>query len=1398
MKPLLRVILAIACLIFFAASYHAIPAYAGQDASIQPSVQQSSELVKRDAQGKITHLLSSSPQTESKATAMENPPGYDAIIENGFPVQTLHDAGGYGGGPGIHTLVGDVNGDGFQEIVVSGLAAGPLYVFDYQGNFLPGWPHFIGGDVIYPAMQQGYIVAAGVSGNIIVYDKNGTRLWQGLAWNYIASPPSIGFLSGMESWGIFLEQEDSYLHGYRLTDGMILPGWPVKITYSQECHTPAIADIDDDGENEMITASGSSSSGTTISAYNEDGTSVPGWPIIVEYGETETYPVIGDVDGDGEIEVIVIRSFRFTGFPDPSYVDVYAANGSFKRTWQLSGNLDYGTAPALADFNGDNFPEIVVQTETALNVTDGFGTPLPGWPLLLTGTNLKCGNSSPIVGDVDGDGFNEIVFTSWQLGYDTGLVHVVNHDGTYVPNFPMQLLIGEGAVPAIADIDLDGHNEIIITGDFWSGQAGYFDKVWVFDLDRDNPSAQHGGIEWGQFGANMRHTHVYKVIQPDRACLCVSNAAELQDALTQAQSNGVDDFIKVVQGAYNGNFTYSSSEGNSITIRGGYTAGCKGRDLNLAHTILDGGNTGHVLELSNSAGGDITVDGFSIQHGSNVSNGGGIFAQSFAASSIAGSITITNNILTANSVTTSGGGIYAISESTSGTAGTVSIANNLIFGNAALNLDGGGLYAASFSPSDTAGTVTLTNNTITGNSAQHGGGVSLAIGTTSGSISAYNNIIWGNSATTSGDDIYLSKGTGVANSYNNDYANKSGDTWDSESGKMIADPLFAGGNDYHLQATSSCIDAGTNSAPSLLATDFEGNPRIMDGNRDGDAIVDMGADEYYRIWFVDGDMSLSGEGSSWSQAFKTIGEALGASSGGDEIWVKQGSYLLTAQLTVDKVVHMYGGFAGTETARNQRNWVHSTTTVNGQNAGYRCFHVTADATIDGFTITQCNNKHAYPDMRGGGIYNEGASPTITNCIFLKNGATSGGGIGNKDSSPLIINCTFSGNITNGGGGGGIDNYNSYPTIINSTFTGNNYGGLVNQVGSSPTITNCIFWGDTGYEIRDLALYSIVTYSDIQGGYTGMGNIDADPRFANASDPDPANWNLHLQSASPCIDAGTNSAPMISLTDFEGDSRVFDGNKDGTATVDMGADEYVPIGYIILHRDGAIWHSDTDWDVSTPPYYPGTDYARGLELVGSGYVILHRDGAICSSANGWLVTSPPYHPGTNYAVDLKVAVSSETIILHRDGALWSSATGWETGTPPYYPGTAYAKALEVRGDASYVIMHRDGAIYDSASGWVVSSPPYHPGTNWAVDMKLDGSGYVLLHRDGALWSSSTGWNTTGSLYHPGTDYARALKLMGSHYAILHKDGAIYDSVTGWNLATPPYYPGTAYAVDLKVQ
>ena len=227
------------------------------------------------------------------------------------------------------------------------------------------------------------------------------------------------------------------------------------------------------------------------------------------------------------------------------------------------------------------------------------------------------------------------------------------------------------------------------------------------------------------------------------------------------------------------------------------------------------------------------------------------------------------------------------------------------------------------------------------------------------------------------------------------------------------------------------------------------------------------------------------------------------------------------------------------------------------------------ATPKSTTVTLFQNVG---EADGAGMYNHtNSSPMVTNCIFMENsvlggiGGEDGGGMVNaNNSNPRLTNCTFIAN-TAGLDGGAMLNANSNPILVNCTFSGNSAnndgGGIYNEFESMPTVTNCIFWENIPNEIVDNSGSStLVNYSDVQGGWSGsggIGNIDADPLFANAAAVD-----FHLLPGSPCIDAGDNTAVPLSITtDLDGNPRFLDdpatpdtGN--GTPPiVDMGAYEF---------------------------------------------------------------------------------------------------------------------------------------------------------------------------------------------------------------------------------------------------
>ena len=204
-----------------------------------------------------------------------------------------------------------------------------------------------------------------------------------------------------------------------------------------------------------------------------------------------------------------------------------------------------------------------------------------------------------------------------------------------------------------------------------------------------------------------------------------------------------------------------------------------------------------------------------------------------------------------------------------------------------------------------------------------------------------------------------------------------------------------------------------------------------------------------------------------------------------------------------------------------------------------------DSVISGLTV-----RNGKVDHYGGGIYCDSSSPTITNCTISDNTVGGlpdsgyGGGIYLTSSSPIITNCTISDNSQ----GGGIYCASSSPTITNCTITGNtavaNGGGIFCTV-SSPIIRNSILWGNSPQELSGKLS---VTYSDIEGGYSGTGNINSNPLFVSGSD-------YHLTASSPCFNAGDNNAPALPSIDKDGNSRIIGG------IVDMGAYEYQIVAYV---------------------------------------------------------------------------------------------------------------------------------------------------------------------------------------------------------------------------------------------
>jgi len=167
---------------------------------------------------------------------------------------------------------------------------------------------------------------------------------------------------------------------------------------------------------------------------------------------------------------------------------------------------------------------------------------------------------------------------------------------------------------------------------------------------------------------------------------------------------------------------------------------------------------------------------------------------------------------------------------------------------------------------------------------------------------------------------------------------------------------------------------------------------------------------------------------------------------------------------------------------------------------------------------------------GGGICVIEYGNAITNNIVIGNSAVHGGGIYCTRSAPSIFNNIISRNLSDSTGAGIFCDNSTNAKIINNIISENSAneigGGIYCGIYSILILKNSILWADTANGVNneiyvDSTSISVITFCDIQEGWTGEGNIDTDPLFR-----DPEYGNFHLMATecsdlydSPCIDAG---------------------------------------------------------------------------------------------------------------------------------------------------------------------------------------------------------------------------------------------------------------------------------------
>lgn len=392
----------------------------------------------------------------------------------------------------------DIDDDGFLEILFSSgfdvfnQAPGWTYVLCYDGELYDGWPiltnsepwhvpvaadidpGFPGLEIIttsqIPGTFEEYTYAWHIDGTIV----SGWPVMGGAA----SASASVGDVDGDGQLEVVHPSDNGYtadrgLH-VRNGDGSEVNDWPVLDYDWRKFCTPAVADIDNNGNLEIIISFGSE-----IYVLNNDGSVMEGWP---KNGSiTGVGPVLADLDNDSDIEILISSN---------NNISAYHHTGEYVDGWPVSIEFPVYSSIVIGDVNNDFGLDVVVHSGNEIYVWNANGSLIHGWPIVVE--NVCCLLHPPILGDIDGDGTIEVILTN-----NDGL-DAFHNNGERVGGFPMMFSKPDRVTmgsPALGDIDCDGKLELVavIEGD-----------VMVWDCESEI-------IEWPMFQFDAWNTGLYSL-----------------------------------------------------------------------------------------------------------------------------------------------------------------------------------------------------------------------------------------------------------------------------------------------------------------------------------------------------------------------------------------------------------------------------------------------------------------------------------------------------------------------------------------------------------------------------------------------------------------------------------------------------------------------------------------------------------------------------------------------------------------------------------------------------------------------------------------------------------------------------------------------------------------------
>jgi len=280
--------------------------------------------------------------------------------------------------------------------------------------------------------------------------------------------------------------------------------------------TPAVADIDSDGKDEIIVGTRNDQ----LFALNDNGTNVPGFPLTFG-GDVSGSPAIGDIDNNGDLEIVVN-----VGGASAQVVALHHTGATMFTRFIPNINF-FAPSPALANIIGDLKLETFMPSSNGkLYVLTDTGADVAGFPVTYSNTTYT--ESSPVIADIDGDGLRDVL-----LGSEEKHIWAWNRAGGVLAGFPLSTADAMRSVPTVTDLDQDGFVNLVAAG--WDKSVYVWDFAGVYNA---------ANAVWPRFHANLHNNGRLNFVVPTPVggvsfnVARVASGVSLQWIITDAVGDG--------------------------------------------------------------------------------------------------------------------------------------------------------------------------------------------------------------------------------------------------------------------------------------------------------------------------------------------------------------------------------------------------------------------------------------------------------------------------------------------------------------------------------------------------------------------------------------------------------------------------------------------------------------------------------------------------------------------------------------------------------------------------------------------------------------------------------------------------------------------------------------------